>query len=563
MATTTLPHLTPLKRLFRMLGNERRDIIYLYVYAVVSGLIALSLPLGVQVIIGLISGGLVFSSVYLLIGLVVLGTLLVGLLQIAQISLVEVLQRRVFAKAAIELSYRTPRLRSEALEGSYPPELMNRFFDVLTIQKALPKVLIDITAAVVQILFGVILLSAYHPTFVAFGLVLIGLLLLVIRLSGPRGLETSLAESKYKYKVAHWLEDLARALFAFKSAGNTPLPVGRADELVSGYLTYREKHYKVLLGLFGYAVAFKTLVTLTMLGLGTVLVVDRQISLGQFVAAELVIVLVIGSVDKLMNNADIVFDLLTAVEKLGHVTDLPLELQQGLDVDLLSNPKPLRVELGGVGYRYPDAPQSALSDLHLTLAPGERLALKGEGDSGRNTLLRLLAGLLSDYEGSARLDGFSLRDLDPSRLRAAVGYADGTDQFFAGTLLENLTMGRPNVTPYEVQQTLDTLGLSEAISHLPQGLNTPVLADGTPLASGLRNMLLLVRAALGYPRLLLVGSWVDGLSPTQRERVLDFVTDRQHPWTLLVVANHPRVHERCDRVLELENGRLVPEATAV
>jgi len=546
-----------------MLGNERRDIIYLYVYAVVSGLIALSVPLGVQVIIGLISGGLVFSSVYLLIGLVVVGTLLVGLLQIAQISLVEILQRRVFAKAAIELAYRTPRLRSEALEGSYPPELMNRFFDVLTIQKALPKVLIDITAAVVQILFGVILLSAYHPTFVAFGLVLIGMLIVVVRLAGPKGLETSLAESKYKYKVAHWLEDLARALFAFKSAGNSPLPVGRADELVSGYLTYREKHYKVLLGLYGYAVAFKTLVTLAMLGLGTVLVVDRQISLGQFVAAELVIVLVMGSVDKLMNNADVVFDLLTGVEKLGHITDLPLEIEQGLDVDLLSNPKPLRVELSGVGYRYPDAPLAALSNLHLTLAPGERLALKGEGDSGRNTLLRLLAGLLTDYEGSARLDGFSLRDLDPTRLRTAVGYADGTDQFFAGTLLENLTMGRTNVTPYEVQQTLDTLGLSEAISHLPHGLNTPVLADGTPLASGLRDLLLLVRATLGHPRLLLVGSWVDGLSAAQREKMLDFVTDRQHPWTLLMVANHPRIHERCDRVLELNNGQLVPEATAV
>lgn len=563
MATTNLPHLTPLQRLFRMLGNERRDIIYLYVYAVVSGLIALSLPLGVQVIIGLISGGLVFSSVYLLIGLVVVGTLLVGLLQIAQISLVEILQRRVFAKAAIELAYRTPRLRSEDLEGSYPPELMNRFFDVLTIQKALPKVLIDITAAAVQILFGVILLSAYHPMFVAFGLVLIGLMAVVIRMLGPKGLETSLSESKYKYKVAHWLEDLARALFAFKSAGDTPLPVGRADELVQGYLNYRQKHYKVLLSFFGYAVAFKTLVTLSMLGLGTVLVVNREISLGQFVAAELVIVLVIGSVDKLMNSADVVFDLLTGVEKLGHVTDLPLEIQQGLDVDLLSNPKPFRVELSGVGYRYPSSPQSALSDLHLTLAPGERLALKGEGDSGRNTLLRLLAGLLSEYEGSVRLDGFSLRDLDPNRLRAAVGYADGIDQFFAGTLLENLTMGRTNVTPYEVQQLLDTLGLSEAISHLPQGLNTQVLADGTPLASGLRNMLLLVRAALGHPRLLLMGSWVDGLSPAQRERVLDFVTDRQQPWTLLMVTNHPRVHERCDRVLELENGRLVPEATAV
>jgi ABC-type bacteriocin/lantibiotic exporter with double-glycine peptidase domain len=541
-----------------MLGKERRDIIYLYVYAVVSGLIALSLPLGVQVIIGLISGGLVFSSVYLLIGLVVVGTLLVGLLQIAQISLVEILQRRVFAKAAIELAYRTPRLRVEALEGSYPPELMNRFFDVLTIQKSLPKVLIDITAAVVQILFGVILLSAYHPLFVGFGVVLVALMVLLIRLSGPKGLETSLAESKYKYKVAHWLEDLARALFAFKSAGNTPLPVGRADELVEGYLTYRQKHYKVLLGLFGYAVAFKTLVTLTMLGLGTVLVVERQISLGQFVAAELVIVLVMGSVDKLMTSADVVFDLLTAVEKLGHVTDLPLETDQGLDVDLAANPNPLRVELSGVSYRYPDAPHPALADLRLTIAPGERIALNGEGDSGRNTLLRLLAGLLTDYEGSVRLDGFSIRDLDPARLRAAVGYADGTDQFFAGTLIENLTMGRPQVTPYEVQQALDDLGLSEAISHLPRGLNTPVLADGTPLASGLRNPLLLVRAALGRPRLLLVGSWLDGLSPTEQERILRFLTSRRS-WTLVVVAHDIPVHEACDRVLVLEGGRLLTE----
>lgn len=546
-----------------MLGNERRDIIYLYVYAVVSGLIALSVPLGIQIIIGLISGGLVFSSVYLLIGLVVVGTLLVGLLQIAQISIVEILQRRVFAKAAIELAYRTPRLRSEALEGSYAPELMNRFFDVLNIQKALPKVLIDITAATVQILFGVILLSAYHPMFVAFGLVLMGLMALVIRMLGPKGLETSMYESKYKYKVAHWLEDLARALFAFKSAGNTPLPVGRADELVQGYLTYRQKHYKVLLSFFGYAVAFKTLVTLSMLGLGTVLVVNREISLGQFVAAELVIVLVIGSVDKLMNSADVVFDLLTGVEKLGHVTDLPLETEKGLDVDLQDKPSPLRVELGGVGYRYPNAPQPALTDLHLTLAPGERLALKGEGDSGRNTLLRLLAGLLSDYEGSARLDGFSVRDLDPSRLRAAVGYADGSDQFFTGTLLENLTMGRPDVTAYEVQQALDTLGLSEAISHLPKGLNTPVFADGTPLATGLRSLLLLVRATLSQPRLLLVGSWVDGLSPAERDRVLEFVTDRQRPWTLLMASNHPDVLDRCDRVMVLEDGRLLEEAANV
>lgn len=560
MANPSSPPLTPLRRLFRLLGSERRDIGYLYVYAVVSGIIALSLPLGVQAIIGLISGGLVFSSVYVLIGLVVLGTLLVGLLQIAQISIVEILQRRVFAKAALEFAYRIPRLRPEALDGSYPPELMNRFFDVLTIQKGLPKVLIDCTAAGIQIVFGVILLSAYHPTFLAFGVALLALLVGVIRLSGPRGLETSLAESKYKYKVAQWLEDLAHAMYAFKDAGRTPLAVRRADELASGYLGYREKHYHVLLTLYGNAVAFKTLLTAALLGLGTVLVVERQINLGQFVAAELVIVLVMASVEKLINAADTVFDLLTAVEKIGYVTDLPLESETGLDV-ALEKPGPagkaMRVDLNGLTFRYPEARQPVLNGLDLRVEPGERVALTGFSDSGRHTLLRLLAGMYTQYEGNVRLDGFSLRELNPMAVHTAIGHADGTEKFFTGTLLENLTMGRPDVTVREIQDTLVALHLDEAVARLPQGLNTPVQADGAPLSVGFRPLLLLVRAAAGNPRLLLVGSWVDGLTPTERQVVMDFLTDRTRSWTLVIATNEVPVLEHCDRAVGLKNGRIV------
>jgi len=552
--------LTPVQRLFRLLGEERRDIGYLYVYAIVSGLIALSLPLGVQAIIGLISGGLVFSSVYVLIGLVVLGTLLVGLLQIAQISLVEVLQRRVFARAAIELAYRIPRLRPEALDGSYAPELMNRFFDVLTIQKALSKVLIDCTAAVIQILFGVILLSAYHPTFLALGVALLALLVLVIRLSGPRGLETSLAESKYKYKVAQWLQDLAHAMYAFKDAGRTHLAVRRADELVTGYLVYREKHYKVLLALYGNAVAFKTLLTAALLGLGTVLVVDRQINLGQFVAAELVIVLVMASVEKLITAADTVFDLLTAVEKIGYVTDLPLESEDGLDVDL-EKPSPtgkaLQVDINELTFSYADARQPALDHLDLRIGPGERIALTGFSDSGRHTLLRLLAGMYTEYQGNVRLDGFSMRELNPVGVRTAIGHADGTEKFFTGTLLENLTMGRPDITVREIQETLVALNLDELVGRLPQGLNTQVQADGAPLSVGLRPLLLLVRAAVGNPRLLLVGSWVDGLAPAEWQGVMAFLTDRSQSWTLVIATNETPILEFCDRVVGMKNGRLV------
>lgn len=161
------PPPTPTQRLFRLLSNDRKDIGYIYLYAIVTGLISLSLPLGIQALFNLVSGGLVFSSVYLLIGLVILGVLISGMLLVGQITLVEVLQQRVFARAAFEFTYRLPRIRPDVLASHDAPELMNRFFDVLTIQKGLPKLLIDLTAAAVQILFGLILLSAYHPVFLA------------------------------------------------------------------------------------------------------------------------------------------------------------------------------------------------------------------------------------------------------------------------------------------------------------------------------------------------------------------------------------------------------------
>jgi ABC-type bacteriocin/lantibiotic exporter with double-glycine peptidase domain len=316
---------TTLQRLLRLLATERRDIGYVYLYAIVTGLLGLSLPLGIQAVFNLVSGGLVFSSVYVLIGLVIVGVLIAGALLVTQMTLVEVLQQRIFAKAAFEFTYRLPRIRPDALADYYPPELMNRFFDVLTIQKGLPKLLIDLTAATVQIVLGIVLLSIYNPAFLGFGLLTLLLLLGLVWYYGPRGLKTSLNESKYKYKVVDWLETMARDLPDLRYSPDPARSIERMDDLVAGYLTYRNAHFKVLKQLIYSTVAFKTIVTGGLLVLGTALVVNRQMSLGQFVAAELVIVLITGSVDKLISGIDTVFDLLTAVEKLATVTDMPLE----------------------------------------------------------------------------------------------------------------------------------------------------------------------------------------------------------------------------------------------
>lgn len=248
---TTATPLTPVQRFFRLLGNERKDIGYIYLYAIVIGLITLSLPLGVQAIINLISGGMVFSSVYLLLFIVIGGVLISGVMQIIQFTLVETLQQRIFAKAAFEFTYRVPRIKSESLLGYYPPELMNRFFDILTVQKALPKILIDITGAILQILLGIMLLSFYHPFFIAFGFLTILIISLIIYFNGPKGLQTSLVESKYKYKVAQWLEDIARSLYTFKLSGTGNLPMEKMDGLVNSYLLYRKKHFKILRFSFG------------------------------------------------------------------------------------------------------------------------------------------------------------------------------------------------------------------------------------------------------------------------------------------------------------------------
>ncbi len=319
---TTQP--TPVQRLLRLLGTERRNIGYIYLYAIVTGLLGLSLPLGIQAVFNLVSGGLVFSSVYVLIGLVIIGVLVVGMLLVTQLTLVEVLQQRIFAKAAFEFTYRLPRIQPDALADYYPPELMNRFFDVLTIQKGLPKLLIDLTAATVQIMFGLVLLSVYNPSFLGFGLITLLLMTSLIWFYGPRGLKTSLNESKYKYKVVDWLETMARDLPTYRDTPDLTKPIDKMDDLVAGYLHHRNAHFRILKQLIYSSIAFKTVVTGGLLILGTALVVSRQMSLGQFVAAELVIVLITGSVDKLISGIDTVFDLLTAVEKLAAVTDMPL-----------------------------------------------------------------------------------------------------------------------------------------------------------------------------------------------------------------------------------------------
>lgn len=575
-------HLSPVTRLLRLLGAERRDIVYLYVYAALAGVINLSLPLGVQSVIGFVSSGALSTSLVVLIGFIVVGTLLVGALQIMQVYLVEFIQQRLFARVSLELALRLPRVQTEALPGVYLPEQVNRLLDVPTLQKGLTTILVEFSAAALQILLGLILLSFYHPIFIAFGLLLVLVLVLLLRLTGPKGLSSSLEESKYKYKVVAWLEDVARTVATFRLGPRQTLVHGRTDELVTGYLTARKAHFRVLLTQYFGFVGFKVLVTASLLIVGTVLLINKQINIGQFVAAEIVIILVIGAVEKVLVKLDVVYDALTSVDKIGHLLDLPLAPEavhatgphaadpvpghRHPESEPLPNgpaagtgrpvPGAPALELRNLGYRYPGAERHALRDLNLTLAPGQHLGLTGPDGSGKTTLLRVLAGLLEDYTGVVAYDGRALRNLTPEDLARSVADTLPEEDLFTGSVLENLTLGQPDLRSADVAPALGLVNLRDEFDALPQGLST-VVGPGAPLPDSVRQKLLLARALVQRPRLLLLDGLLPAAEPTERRQVLGRLLDPAHPWTVVLATGDEAVLSQMPQNLRLESGRVV------
>lgn len=552
--------LSPVRRLFRLLSEEKKDIFYIFVYAAFVGIVSLTLPLGIQATVELVSGGVVFSSIYLLIGLVLLGILASGGLQVMQITLVEYLQRRVFTKAAMEFTFRIPRMKVESLSNLHAPELVNRFFDVLTIQKGLPKLLGDLMSGLIQILFGLILLSFYHPFFVFFGLVLVVTLVIIFRLTGPRGLQTSINESKYKYKVVYWLEEIARTLNSFKISGNTNLPIKKTEYNVNSYLINRKAHFKVLVNQYIYIVLFKAAITGGLLIIGTSLVINGEITLGQFVASEVIIILILGSVEKIITYMDVVYDMLTAVDKISQVTDLPLEKVGGIDLSQEELDKGFSVKIRDLSYTYPGAKKPAIHGISTGFACGEKVCISGGNESGKTTLTNTVAGINQKYEGALTINDYSFRDLDLTNLRDKMAKNVSLEDIFDGTILENIIVGKPQVPTRDAVDAIAKVGLADKVNMLPDGLNTHIISGGKGFSSSFISRLILARCLVKKPRLMILNDFFSSFQRSEKEKLVQLVTD-EALCTLVAVSNDPMVMAACDRIILMEGGTIVKEGT--
>ena len=542
---------SPVSRILNLLKLEKNEITAVYFYAILNGLIQLSLPVGVQAIIGYVLGASMRASLVVLIILVVLGVFIAGIMQVNQMKIIEKIQQKMFVRYSFAFTQHIPNLDLKKNDTIYLPELVNRFFDVPVLQKGLSKILLEIPTAVIQILFGLILLCFYHPAFVLFGIILITLLIIILRFTGGKGLQTSLEKSKYKYKVAAWLEEMARILLSVKLGKNNNLHLQKADDEVSNYLDARNNHFKVLLFQFNVLVIFKTIITAAMLIVGTLLMVKQQLTVGQFIAAEIVILLVLNSVEKLIINLSSVYDTLTAVEKLSEITDKPTE--QSGSVLLPATGKGLKLEMKDVSFSY-NGEKNILNNISLEIKPNEKVCITGKDSSGKSTLLKLMTGAYTDFKGAILLDDIPVSNYDLDSLRAQTGVVLNQQDIFQGTVWENISLGNKLVSLETVKEISAKTGLTDFIATQKKGYDTLLDPTGKRLPRNVVHRILLVRALAANPRLLLLEEpWIN-FHENHRKQIMQLLTSLQNT-TVVVVSNDDEFIKKCTkRIVIDENG---------
>ncbi len=546
--------MTPFRRLLALLEPERGDILAVFGFSIAVGVLMLATPIAVQAIVNSVGLGGLLQPLVVVALLLLLALGVAAALTGVQTWVVEHIQRRLFIRAVADLTARLPRVRMDTHDRIDVRELVNRFFDIVTVQKIVAKLLLDALGVMLSILVGLTVLAFYHPLLLAFDIVLLFVIVIVVWAPLRRGERTAIVESSAKYEVVAWLEEIAANPYAFKAAGSQQWIFERADALSRKWVEARSTHFRTIFAQIMSALVLQMLASTALLGIGGFLVIQGSLTLGQLVAAELIVTIVVASVAKMGKHLEGWYDLMAGVYKVGHLLDLPVETHTGEHhpVD---------------GSQSSEGSQGAALDVvrvasqdghgHMTLPevsfhakPGERIGIAGPLGAGKTTLVELLWRLREPSEGVIRLDDRDIRDLAVEYLRREVGVASPVEVVH-GTVRANVKLQRPFVSNDVVRRVVEAVGLEEAIAELPDGLETVLRPAGRQLSDGERRRLMLARAMAGSPRLLVVDDLCDTMHPELRAALFDALFDPQAGWTLIVVSELPEVLDRCDRVLRL------------
>lgn len=558
MASLSTP---PVQRLVHLIQQEKQDLYILLVYVIFSGLLTLTIPVTTQVLVQIIAAGIFIQPLIVLSFALLLGLLIGGGIRVLEFFLVEVIQQRIFAGIALKLAEKIPLIQYQALLNRYAPELMNRFFDVVIVQKTLAKILLETPSSILQIIVGLLVMAFYSPVLLAFDVLFLTVFGVLCFLLGKGGIRTSIQESVEKYHIAGFLEDLARCHVSLKLDGDRQFLFQKADKIVLEYLVARKAHFKIVLRQTIVSYIFQALAATGILAIGGWLVINRQLTLGQLVASEVIIVLVLSAMEKLVNSFPSYFDLLASLDKVGYITDLPVDERinntEVMDSRLKDN-KGLYVECKNLSYTYPNGP-TVIQDLNFEVPPGAKVSLIGPSGEGKSTLGLIICGVLKPDKGLVYLNGIDCTQLSVSQIHSLTSFVSDQNDVIEGTLLENVTLGRPEVTLKEAQWALEVACLTEEITKMPGGLSTPVYSSGVNLSRGQIQRLMIARAIADKPRLLILDECFTGIDDATRTQVLNNLLGPDMPWTLLDISHDPNMVLQTDYAYVMNQGKIVAE----
>lgn len=550
---------TYFSRVWDILQPEGQNIFAIVCYGILVSLLSLTVPVAVQALVNSVAYGQMTQQLLVLSLFVFLVLSMSGAFSAIQIYYVELLQRRLFTRYALDLAVRIPRLANYARREAFGAEFVNSFLESVIVHKALSLLLLEGLGLILQIIVGVALLAAYHPFLLLFALILIGVLTVIFTLVGSQGIKTADLECSAKYSMLSWLEDMARMPILFHSAAGETFGLQRADEAVRNWLDARRNHFRILFRqnvsmFFVHAIASSLL-----LGIGGILVIQGQLSLGQLVAAEFVLNAALSGLSKFGKHLEGYYDLMAAVKKLDDLRTIPLEIE-GIDAFPDNHSNAATVNIKNLDISFSDSDTPLFSGVNLSLAAGDMACIYGAGSSGKTVLLDCIYGLNTNYQGEIKIDGYNLEDITRRSLRTRVALV-GEPNFFHGTLEENLTVGSTNLTRREIRNLLNIAGLDDASARLPEGLDSVMLPHSGLFSSGELIRFSLVRAVLARPGLILLDRSLDGLDEYGLRYAISIIRSLQQTCTVLAVTNRIEVVNIFPRQFELINSQINPIST--
>lgn len=536
-----------------ILRSEKRDIWVIIGYSVLSSLLGLSVPLASQSIVNAVALGVFNQQLVVLCAVVLAAMVILAVLSIFERYVADMIQRRLFVHATFDITYRLPQFQHLAHKAMYAPELVNRFFDVMTIQKSLGKFLLEGVNAVLVLLTGLLLLGIYHPFFLLYNVLFLSFLPLLTLVLGRGAIPTAIKVSKKKYEAAAWMEDIARNHLGFKLTGAHDFAYSRIDAVATGYVEARHKHFLIFARQIFGSLLFKAAATVGILGVGGILVLDQQISLGQLVAAELVVIVIMGAIEKLINQFDLYYDLIAAVDKLSAISKQPLEEVGGQAVP--QRPNGGSIEVANLSLSLGST--KVLNDVSFRCEPGQHVSIVGESGAGKSTLMHVLVGLYDGYQGTVRVNGVDVRHADLRTLRKRIGLVFPENQLITGTIFENIVLGR-RISNDDLDWVLRLTRLQDDILALPDGIRTRVTAHGENIAYGMRRRILFARMIIHKPDILLIDEAFDGIEDNTKLEMLDELFNWPS-WTIINISHDPEVVRRTDRAIVLRGGKVVQD----